>query len=43
MANYDGKWKTKDKNANQVQVHYAKSYDSNISNKDTSTKNHSVE
>ncbi|MBT2605309.1 hypothetical protein J7E55_20190 [Bacillus sp. ISL-53] len=41
MANYDNKWTTKD-NSGQVQVHYAKSYDSNISTKDTSTKNHRV-
>lgn len=38
MANFDRKWTTKDKDSNQVQVHYAKSYDSNISTKDTSTK-----
>lgn len=42
IANYDDKWTTKDKGSNQVQVHYAKSYDSNISTKDTSTKNHRV-
>ncbi|KRF67859.1 hypothetical protein ASG99_13790 [Bacillus sp. Soil768D1] len=31
MANYDDECTTKDKGSNQVQVHYAKSYDSNIS------------
>ncbi|MGE7878750.1 hypothetical protein [Peribacillus muralis] len=41
MANYEDKWTTTDK-SNQVQVHYAKSYDSNISTKDTPTKNHRV-
>lgn len=40
--NYNRKWNTKDKDSNQVQVHYAKRYDSNISTKDTSTKNHWV-
>ena len=40
MANYDSKWTQTDLKGNTTI--YAKSYDSNISTKDTSTKYHRV-
>ena len=41
MANYDSKWTQTDLKGNTTTV-YAKSYDSNVSTKDTSTKYHRV-
>jgi hypothetical protein len=41
IANFDKKWSQTDKKGNK-QVFYAKSFDSNISTKDSSTKQHRV-